>query len=256
MTEAPIVVEERRGSTAILTLNRPARRNALSMEMREVLLAASDRVESDPAVRAVVVTGAGGHFCAGGDIAAMDQKTVAESRDRFRFGHRMVRAVMASQKPWLAAVEGWAVGAGLGMALICDTVIASEAAGFGAGFGKIGLIPDWGLLHTLPRRIGEAKARQLLLYCETLRGPEALAIGLIDQLVPAGGALDAALARAEALAGIAPQSIALVKSFYVQGLAEVLEWERNAQALVAQTADHEEGKAAFREKRPPKFRGV
>jgi enoyl-CoA hydratase/carnithine racemase len=226
------------------------------MPMREALLAATDRIEEDRTIRAVVITGAGGHFCAGGDITAMNQRDVAASRDRFRFGHRMVRAVMASQKPYLAAVEGWAVGAGLGMALICDTVIASEAAGFGAGFGKIGLIPDWGLLHTLPRRIGEAKARQMLLYCETLRAAEAQAIGLVDHLAPAGGALEAALTRAEALANIAPQSIAMVKSYYLQGLAETLEWERNAQALVAMTADHAEGKAAFLAKRAPRFQGT
>ena len=252
MTDAPIVLESRQGTTAILTLNRPERRNALSMPMREALLAATDRLEADRGIRAVVITGAGGHFCAGGDIGAMNQRDVASSRDRFRYGHRMVRAVMASQKPYIAAVEGWAVGAGLGMALICDTVVASEEAGFGAGFGKIGLIPDWGLLHTLPRRVGEARARQMLLYCETLRGPQALAIGLVDQLAPAGGALEAALQRAEALAHIAPQSIAMVKSYYVQGLAETLEWERNAQALVAMTADHAEGKAAFLAKRAPK----
>jgi enoyl-CoA hydratase/carnithine racemase len=256
MTDAPSVLETRQGSTAILTLNRPERRNALSMPMREALLAATDRIEEDRSIRAVVITGAGGHFCAGGDIAAMNQRDVAASRDRFRFGHRMVRAVMASQKPYLAAVEGWAVGAGMGMALICDTVIASEESGFGAGFGKIGLIPDWGLLHTLPRRVGEAKARQMLLYCETLRAAKALAIGLVDHLAPKGGALEAALARAEALANIAPQSIAMVKSYYVQGLAETLEWERNAQSLVAMTADHAEGKAAFLEKRAPNFRGI
>lgn len=256
MTDAPIVIEDRQGSTAILTLNRPERRNALSMPMREALLDAIDRLEADRSVRAVVITGAGGHFCAGGDITAMNQRDVASSRDRFRYSHRMVRAVMASQKPWLAAVEGWAVGAGMGMALICDTVIASEEAGFGAGFGKIGLIPDWGLLHTLPRRVGEAKARQMLLYCETLRAEEAHAIGLVDHLAPKGGALEAALKRAEALVNIAPQSIAMVKSYYVQGLAETLEWERNAQSLVAMTADHAEGKAAFKEKRAPNFQNT
>jgi enoyl-CoA hydratase/carnithine racemase len=256
MADAPIVLESRRGGTAILTLNRPERRNALSMPMREALLAATDRIEEDRTIRAVVITGAGGHFCAGGDIAAMNQRDVAASRDRFRFGHRMVRAVMASQKPYLAAVEGWAVGAGMGMALICDTVIAGETAGFGAGFGKIGLIPDWGLLHTLPRRVGEARTRQLLLYCETLRAAEAQAIGLVDHLASEGQALEAALTRAEALANIAPQSIAMVKSYYVQGLAETLEWERNAQALVAMTADHAEGKAAFLAKRAPKFQGT
>ncbi|MBN8889352.1 MAG: enoyl-CoA hydratase [Rhodospirillales bacterium 70-18] len=255
MTEPPIVLEDRQGSTTILTLNRPERRNALSMPMREALMAAVDRAESDRGVRAVVITGAGGNFCAGGDIAAMNQRDVAASRDRFRFGHRMVRAVMASSKPYLAAVEGWAVGAGLGMALICDTVVAAEDAGFGAGFGKIGLIPDWGLLHTLPRRIGEAKARQMVLYCETMRAPEALAIGLVDHTAPKGEALATALKRAEALANIAPQSIAMCKSYFVQGLAETLEWERNSQALVSLTADHAEGKAAFLEKRAPNFQG-
>jgi enoyl-CoA hydratase/carnithine racemase len=125
-----------------------------------------------------------------------------------------------------------------------------------AGFGKIGLVPDFGLLHTLPHRVGSGPARQLLLYPEPIDAARAAQIGLVDQMVPAGTALDAALARAASVAQVAPLPLALTRSYLARGLAEALEWERNTQAALFLTADHAEGKAAFKEKRPARFTGV
>src|SRR5882757_7169857 len=155
-----MVLEERRGSTAVITLDVPTRRNALSMALRSALIAAIEKVEQQPEIRAVVLTGAGGNFSAGADIRDMDARDFASGRDRFRISHRLVRLVIESSKPFIAAVEGWAVGAGFGLALCCDSIVAAEDARFMAGFGKIGLVPDFALLHTLPRRIGEGRARQ------------------------------------------------------------------------------------------------
>ena len=248
--------ETRDGATAILTLDYPERRNALAMPMRERLAAAFDRIEADAAVRAVVVTGRGGTFCAGGDVSGMDAATLAAGRERFRTTHRLVRLVAHCGKPVIAAVEGWCVGAGLSLACLCDTVVAAEDARFMAGFGKLGLVADLGLLHTLPLRVGQGRARQVLLYGEAVGTREAERMGLVDRLVQPGRALDAALALARTLHEAAPLPIALTKQFLAQGLDAALDWEREAQSALFQTADHAEGKAAFLAKRPPRFTGA
>ena len=244
------------GATAILTLDYPERRNALAMPMRERLADAFDRIEADATVRAVVVTGQGGTFCAGGDVSGMDSATLAAGRERFRLTHRLVRLMAGCGKPVIAAVEGWCVGAGLSLACLCDTVIAAEDARFMAGFGKLGLVADLGLLHTLPHRIGQAKARQVLLYGEPVDARAAERIGLVDRLARSGLALDSALARARALHDAAPLPIALTKQFLGQGLDAALDWEREAQSALVLTADHAEGKAAFAATRAPRFGGA
>lgn len=256
MSHNPTMLREaREGAVAILTMDLPARRNALAVPMREALVAAMDRIETDPAIRAVVLTGAEGNFSAGGDISGMNATGVASGRARFRVTQRLVRGLVGSAKPIVAAVEGWCVGAGLGMALCCDTVIAASGARFMAGFGRIGLIPDFGLLYTLPRRIGEGRAKQMFLHAEPIAAEAALAMGLVDRVVVEGEALAAATALAATLAESAPLPIALTKSWFGQGLDDALEWERNMQSAVFTTRDHAEGKAAFLEKRRPTFSG-
>ena len=250
-----MVLEERRGATAIVTLNQPARKNALAMQMRAELIDAFERLETDASVRAVVVTGADGTFCSGGDISGMDGIDFGAGRERFRVTHRLVRLMVESGKPYIAAVEGWAAGAGMGVAVCCDTVVAAVDARFVSPFGRLGLVPDFGLLHTLPRRIGEGRARQIFLRGAPFDAPHAERIGLVDELVPSGHALARALDIAAAYAEAAPLPIALVKSFLAQGLADSLEWERTAQSTMFMTADHAEGRDAFLAKRQPRFTG-
>jgi 2-(1,2-epoxy-1,2-dihydrophenyl)acetyl-CoA isomerase len=247
--------ETRHGATAVLTLDYPERRNALAIPMRAALAEAMDRLEADATLRCIVLTGGGGNFSAGGDISGMNVSDLAAGRERFRLTHRLVLSMIGSSKPIIAAVEGWAVGAGLALALCCDTVVAADDARFMAGFGGIGLVADFGLLHTLPRRVGEGRARQILLHGEKLGATRAEAIGLIDRVVPAGMALQTAMAMAEALGQAAPLPIAMTKSYLSHGLADALEWERNAQSALFLTADHAEGKAAFLGKRAAVFQG-
>ncbi len=247
--------EAQDGATAVLTLDFPERRNALAMPMRERLIAAFDRIEADPAVRAVVITGQGGVFCAGGDISGMDAGDLAAGRERFRVTHRLVRLIAHGGKPVIAAVEGWCVGAGLSLACLCDTVVAGAEARFMAGFGKLGLIADLELLHTLPARVGQGRARQLLLYAEPIDAVRAEAIGLVDAVAPGGTALAAALARARLFAEGAPLPVALTRQYLAGGLDAALDWEREMQSALFLTADHAEGKAAFLGKRPPRFEG-
>ncbi len=251
-----MLTEHRDGLTAILTLNYPERRNALAIPMRRALVEALERIEADPSLRAIIITGAGGTFCAGGDISGMDVADLAAGRERFRLTHQLVRLLVKGSKPIVAAVEGWCVGAGLSLAMCCDTVIAARDARFAAGFGKIGLIPDLGLLHTLPARIGQGRARQVFLYGDLMDASRAEQIGLADELVEPGSALNAATACAGRFADSAPMPVALIRQWLAAGLDAALDWERETQASLFLTADHAEGKAAFLQKRPPRFSGV
>ncbi len=250
-----MLTESREGAVAILTLDYPERRNALAMPMRQRLVDALEAIEADRELRAIVITGAGGTFSAGGDISGMNVTDLAGGRERFRMTHRLVRLLIKGSKPVIAAVEGWCVGAGLSVAMCCDTVVAASDARFAAGFGKIGLIADLGLLHTLPARIGQGRARQVFLYGEQMSAERGEAIGMIDQVVPPGTALQAALRRAALFEAAAPLPAAMTKQYLAAGLDAALEWERDTQSTLFLTADHAEGKAAFQAKRVPSFGG-
>jgi 2-(1,2-epoxy-1,2-dihydrophenyl)acetyl-CoA isomerase len=247
--------QERDGATAVLTLDYPARRNALAMQMREALIDAFETMESDLGIRAVVLTGGGGTFSAGGDISGMNSPDLLSGRERFRTTHKLVRMMIKSRLPIVAAIEGYAVGAGLSLALCCDTLVAAADAKLAAGFGRVGLVADLGLLHTLPARIGQGRARQVFLYGEQMTGEAAERIGLVDHVVPKGEALKFAMERAGLFASAAPLPIAMTKQFLATGLDAALDWEREVQASLFMTADHAEGRTAFLEKRAPSFSG-
>lgn len=253
--ETPRIIEERQGAVLVLTMDYPARRNALAMPLRTALLDALERAIGEREVRAVVLTGAGGHFCSGGDISGMDVKDTLAGRERMRRSHALVRLMVTGALPIVAAVEGYCVGAGLSLACACDTIVAAEDARLGAGFGRIGLMADLGLPHTLPARIGQGRARQVLLYHNQITAPEAERIGLVDQLVPKGQALEAAMQKARFLAEQAPAPMALTKQILGEGLDRALEDERGFQAALFLTEDFAEGRAAFLGKRAPKFKG-
>jgi enoyl-CoA hydratase/carnithine racemase len=249
------VREEREGGVLVLTLDYPERRNALAIPLREQLAVILEASEGDAATRAIVITGAGGVFCSGGDISGMDVATAAVGRERMRRTHRVIRLLAGGKTPVIAAVEGWCVGAGLSLACACDTIVAAEDARFMAGFGKVGLMADLGLPFTLPARIGAGRARQILLYGQTLEAAEAERVGLIDQVVPRGEALRAAMEKARFLAAQAPLPIALTKAMLAEGLDRALETERHFQSTLFLTRDHAEGREAFLAKRKPDFTG-
>lgn len=257
MSDAPAMrlIEERDGPVLVLTLDYPARRNAFAMPIRIGLIAALERAQSDKTIRAIVVTGAGGHFCSGGDISGMDVKSAMEGRERMRISHQLIRLMVMGSVPIVAAIEGYCVGAGLSLACACDTIVAAEDARLGAGFGRIGLMADLGLPHTLPLRVGQGRARQILLYHNQMTATEAERIGLVDQVVPKGHALKSALEKAHFLAEQAPAPMALTKQMLGEGLDRALEQERHFQATLFMTEDFAEGRAAFLGKRQPKFKG-
>ena len=251
----PRLIVEQQGAVLVLTMDHPTRRNAFAMPIRLAMIEALDKAQRDKSVRAVVLAGQGAHFSAGGDISGMEVNGALDGRERMRLSHQVVRLMVLGSLPIVAAVEGYCVGAGLSLACACDTIVAAEGAEMGAGFGRIGLMADMGLPHTLPRRIGEAKARQFLLYHTRVKAPEAERIGLVDQVVPNGGALAAAMEKARFLAEQAPAPMAFTKQLLGEGFDRALEEERHFQATLFLTEDFKEGRAAFLGKRQPVFTG-
>ena len=173
----------RSGSVLTITLNEPRRRNPLSLPMREELLTALRQAGDDDAVRAVVLTGAGTIFCAGGDIASMsDDRTTAVYR--LHLLGEVIETLVALPKPVVAAVEGGAYGAGLSLMAACDHVVAAEDAMMRSSFGGLGLGTDGGLSWTLPRRVGQGRAREIVMFGDVVDAAEAQRIGLVERVVP------------------------------------------------------------------------
>jgi len=249
------------GAIATITLNRPEARNALDFAMRREILAALDEIETNPAARAVILTGAGGHFCAGGDVKTMRKRhTAAEGRGRVELLNRMVQRLVSFPLPTIAMVEGYAVGAGSNLALCCDLIVASDRAKFGEVFCKIGLAVDGGGTWLLPRLIGMARAKELVFTGEIIDAAEAHRIGMINRVVPSAELATATRVLAERIAAGPPLALKLDKQALNRAastdLAAALEVEAFSQALAVASDDHQEGVAAFFDKRPPKFNGT
>lgn len=250
------VLLEREGAVGVVVLNRPDRRNAMSREVRRALVELFDQLEGDATCGAVVVTGAGGHFCAGGDLSDMPGGSAVAAHSRLRDAQGLLLRIAQSRKPYIAAVEGAAYGAGLSLAAACDHVVATPESRFCAPFVRLGLAPDVGLLWTLPRRVGVGRASDIMLGAEPLGGEEAVRLGLADRLAPAGQAREAAISRAGIYAMGGPAALAATKSGLLHAggpLSAALEFEAMAQAMLLGTADHAEGKAAFLERRRAEF---
>ena len=243
------------GAVRTVMLNRPAKRNAIDLELRVALADAIEAGEADPAVRAIVITGAGPAFCSGGDIATMHRMPAERAMERIELAQRVIRAIWNTTKPVLAAVEGSAFGAGVALAAACDRVVAGRDAVFATTFTRIGLGGDMGITVSLPVRVGTARARQMLLLPTELPAPDAQAIGLVDALAEPGQALASVRRDAERLAEGPAQAYRALKAMlaYPHNRLELLEREAAQQARLFDTDDFAEGVAAFAEKRRPAF---
>lgn len=254
-----LVLVERHGAISTIAFNEPERMNPLSSRMRLKFHAAIEAAMWDPSCRVLVLTGAGGQFCAGADVREMTGGDDPQhARRRLGSLQAVIRLIYGGPKPVVAAVEGVAFGAGLSLVAASDFVIASQTARFGAAFGRIGLAADCGLLLTLPLRIGIARAKDMLFTGKPVTGAQAHALGLVDELVAPGGALEAALEKAEDYLETAPLTIAAAKTAFEEGplnLDHALRLEQHQQSMMRMTADHAEGRSAFLERREPSFTG-
>ena len=249
---------DRAGAVTTITLNRPDARNALDMVMRRELVAALDEVEADAAARVLVLTGAGGHFSAGGDVKSMQgPQTAALGRARVTALNRLVMRLVEFPRPVIAMVDGFAVGAGCNLALCCDLIVASDRARFGEVFAKIGLVPDGGGSWLLPRLVGMARAKELIFTAEIIDAAEAARIGLVNRVVPAAELAQVTRALAERIAQGPSKVLAMAKHMVNRAassdLAAALDVEAFSQAIAITGDEHREGLTAFFEKRPAKF---
>ena len=247
------------GAVATITLNRPAALNALTIAMKERLLAAIEAAAAAPTVGAIVLTGAGRGFCAGQDLRERLEPGAPPLDEELTLRYNpLVRAIRAAPQPVIAAVNGVAAGAGASLALACDLRIAAEGASFVLAFGRIGLVPDSGATWTLPRLVGAARAAEIAFLGDPVTAADALRWGLVSRVVPAEALADAAAEMATRVADQAFGATAATKRLLADGLARDLEdsltAEAAAQADAGADRDHAEGLAAFMEKRPPRFR--
>jgi 2-(1,2-epoxy-1,2-dihydrophenyl)acetyl-CoA isomerase len=248
---------------ATLTLNRPDRLNALSSPMIDALLEALPRLGADPQVAVVVLTGAGRGFCAGGDVKSMAEGTsqlgAADAVQRLRGRMEVSRLLHEIPKPTIAMVNGPAAGAGLAMALACDLRIASESARFITAFVKVGFSGDFGGSYFLSKLIGTGKARELYYTGDPLDAKQALALGVVNEVVPDFELLDATMALAGRLAGGPGIALGLMKQNFTAAetgsLSALLDLEALHQIQTSKTEDHVEAARAFVEKRAPAFKG-
>ncbi|MFN0163925.1 MAG: enoyl-CoA hydratase [Burkholderiales bacterium] len=260
------LLETVEGGIATLTMNRPEARNALTREMMIALAQALPRLAVDPAVRAVVLTGAGNAFCSGGDVKGFAKRAAGAPGESFdqrvtelRARMEAVRWLHEMPKPTLAVIPGPAAGAGLSFALACDMRIAADDAKLTTAFSKVGLSGDFGGSYFLNHLVGAARAREMYFTGQVLRGDEAARIGLVNRAVPAAQLAEAARAWAVELAALPTVAIGYMKRNLNTGLraslAEVLDSEAIHMIRTFETEDHKGAAAAFVEKRAPVFQG-
>lgn len=255
------ILLERDGPTAIITLNRPKQLNALSQVVIGELHAAFTELAGDDNVRAVILTGSGERaFAAGADISELARlKSATEGRRVALRSHELGRNMAELPKPIIAAINGFALGGGLELALACDVRLASETAQLGLPEVTLGIMPGWGGTQRLPRLIGPGMARLLMMTGERVDAAEALRIGIVERVYPAAELMDAARQLAAKLAGLPPLSIAAIKQAVNRGLGMTLDdantYEASLFAELTTTEDCKEGTQAFLDKRKPEWRG-
>jgi enoyl-CoA hydratase len=258
-----ILLRANRGRIAILTLNRPAKLNALSNELIDALMEALDGIELDPSVGVIVITGTGRAFSTGADIAAFQPHLEAGPLEAvvnfMRPGHQMTRRVEAFSKPIIAAVNGLAFGGGCELVESTHIALASDSATFSKAEINIGIIPTFGGTQRLPRNVGRKAATELILSGRIFDAAEAARLGLVNRVVPAATLMDETMALASLLATKPPLTLAAALSAIHRGMDAAIDdglaIEEAAFARIVPTHDAREGVAAFVEKRQPNFIG-
>ncbi len=253
---------EVKGHVAHITLNRPEALNAINREWAWDLMHAILQCDENPAIRAVMISGAGNHFCAGGDLksfTAQGQDLPAHIKEVTTYLHAAISRMVRMRAPVIAAVQGYAVGAGMSLALACDFVLAARSARFSVAYTRVGLTPDGSMSYFLPRTVGLKRAIELTLSNRMLTAEEACALGIVTRVVPVDELLTQANQLAMQLASGPFQSFGEAKRLMQMGWNQTLETQMEEEsrtiADIVRTQDTQEGIAAFVEKRPPKYKG-
>jgi enoyl-CoA hydratase/carnithine racemase len=247
---------------ATITLNRPDKLNAFTSSMIDAWARTLGEAQADDHVHVVIVTGAGRAFCAGGDVGRMGEgapSALEHKNQLWEHIHRIPKQLEQMDKPVLAMVNGVAVGAGMGMCLMCDVRVASEEARFSTGYVKVGLVPGDGDTYFLPRLVGPAKALELLWTADFIDAAEALRLGIVNRVVPSAELREATYTLARQIAEGPQIPIRMIKRLVYQSLRldlrTHLDLVSSHMAIARQTADHAEGVSAFKDKRSPRFQG-
>jgi 2-(1,2-epoxy-1,2-dihydrophenyl)acetyl-CoA isomerase len=258
-----LVLFEKSGHVATITLNQPATLNALSYDVLVRLREIVSEVASDGDVRAVILTGAGRGFCSGANLLGGSGQTLVAGgmgvRATIMSMNELLAQIAEMEKPWLAAVNGPAVGGGCSLALVCDLVLIAESAYLSLGYVNVGMVLDMGSTFVVPRLIGLRKAKELAFFGERVYGPEAAEIGLANRAVPDDELLETSREWAMRLAAGPTLSIGAIKLGMQRALhgtmRDAMHWEAMMISLIAQTEDAAEGLMAFFQKRTPEFKG-
>ena len=260
MTSYDNIILEEDSGVATLFLNNPETRNPLTDGTKIEMISALDEVEKNTAIRALIITGKGKAFCAGGDIKKIGKvPSEKEIREIMGKSQQLLKKLLGLEKPVVAAVNGDAFGMGCNLALACDFVLASEKARFCEVFVKLGITPDFGALYFLPRLVGLGKSKEMAYLGNVVDAMEAQKIGLIARVVPQDTLMDEAIGFSKKLARRPTLAIGRAKRIlnkaFDMTLSEVLEQEIKNQIYLTQTEDHAEGLRALMEKRKPDFQG-
>ena len=242
-----------------LTLNRPDRLNAFSPDMILGLTKAFQRAQEDADIRVIVLSGAGRSFSAGGDVKTMGAGHATEVYEHIGKLNELILTMKATEKPIIAAVHGFAAGAGFNLALACDHIIAADDSQFALSFAQVGLISDGGGSYFVTRLVGPHLAKEFFFSAEPIKAERLYQLGVINALVPADQLKEEVLKRAAKLSVGPGKAYGMMKKIIdhamTSSLEEILEQERITQTMMVTTEDHQEGIAAFKEKRRPQFKG-
>jgi len=261
LKQYPHLETERRDTVLIIRLANEAARNSLTREMRYSLREVVREVGDDRSIRAVYLTAKGGTFCAGGDLRMLTQASAPWAvHRRFRHAAELFLPLMGLDRPVVCGVRGMAIGGGMGLALMCDQIIVGESAQFGAGFFRLGVIPDCMTMFTLPRLVGLARTRNFIYGTENWSARQAVDLGVAIKVVPDDQMDEEGLVLAQRLASGPAEVMGLAKRLLLRSfessMAEMLEYEDLGQSLAMSSAEFHEGLTALVEKRPADYSGA
>lgn len=259
MSETPVILSEPAPHVQQIAINRPEAKNAIDEKTRLALIEAVESALADKQVRAILLCGSNGIFCAGGDLASMGGMSEQQARERMQSGHKLIKLLWNANIPIVVAMEKYAIGAGAGLALVADYIVAGESARMNFPFLQLGLVPDWGSTQSLIRKAGWGNARRLILNKTSLKGEQLRKLNLIEELVADEQVLSTATAKASEFAQLPSLAFRLFKQRlrdFPESMEAALDSEEEEQTQCFLSPEFAEGLRALQEKRNPDFLSI